>query len=120
ASAVRYLTATSPDGKRTAHTVVQPGATKMDLALAPIQGGKNVLRIVMNGRNQPLPVKVSINGASREPGTVPTHRDLVIEELPGRAGLVTARWNGETLLDRKPVQLDGEVALEVQLPEGAL
>jgi hypothetical protein len=120
ASGVRYLTATSRDGKRMAHSVVQPSATKVDLALEPIRGGNSVLRLVMNGRTQPLPVKISVDGAPREQHALGAGRDLLIDQLPSGSWLVTARWNGETLLDRKPVQLDGEAPLEVQLPDGAL
>ncbi len=119
ASAVRYVTATSEDGQRTAHAAVATGATRVDLALAPIQGGKNTLRVVMEGREQPLPLKITINGAPRDQHALPMGRDLAITELASGSWLVTVRWSDKVLLDRSPVQLKGEVSLEIQLPDGA-
>jgi hypothetical protein len=119
AGAVRYVTATSEDGRRAAHAVVQAGATRVDLALEEVAGGKGVLRLVLPGREQPLPLKITVNGTPRDQRMLPLGRELTIADLPRGSWLVSARWNGEALLQRSPVKLDGEVEVEVQLPVGA-
>jgi hypothetical protein len=119
AGALRYVTATSQDGKRTAHAAVPAGTTNVDLALVPIQTGKSTLRVVMPGREQPLPLKITVNGTPRDQRMLQLGRDLAITDLPGGAWVVTVRWSDQVLLDRAPVQLKGEVTLEVVLPVGA-
>jgi hypothetical protein len=120
ASPIRYLTATSKDGRRVAHAAVQPGATRVDLNLEPVSGGTGVLRIVMKERTQPLPLKISVNGTPRDQRMLPWGRDLTIGELPRGSWLVSARWNGEVILQKSPVQIDGERTLEIKLPQGAV
>ena len=120
ASGVRYLSATSEDGKRRAQAVLQPGTTRVDLALAPVEDGSGEMRVVMEGRFQALPVRVTVDGAPRDLLMLPPGRDLSIGGLPRGSWLATVRWNGEALIQRAPVQIDEEVTLEVTLPEGAI
>jgi hypothetical protein len=116
---VRYLTAISKDGKRMAHAVLRPGETRVELALEPLQGGQGELAIQMEGRIQPLPVEVVVNGTPRDPSVLPLGRDLRVADLPEGTWKVTVRWNGQTLTDQQ-LEIGGETRLLVALPEGAI
>jgi hypothetical protein len=116
---VRYLTAISKDGKRMAHAVLHPGETRADLGLEPLQGGKGELAVQMEGRIQPLPVEVVVNGTPREPSVLPLGRDLRVADLPEGTWKVTVRWNGQVLTDQQ-LEIGGETRLLVALPEGAI
>jgi hypothetical protein len=120
AAPVRYLSATSQDGKRVAHAVLKPGDKTATLALAPVESGSGALRLVTQTRYQPLPVKVIVDGTPRDPMLLPKGRDLSIGSLPRGSWLVTVRWNGEKLIFRAPIQLEGEVSMDVALPQGAI
>jgi len=119
-SGVRYLTAISKDGRRLAHAVVKPGTLRVDLVLEPIVQGASELRFVMPGRFQPLPVKIAINGEPRESQMLPPGRDLRVESLPSGSWLATVSWQGQKLMDRVPLELDGELVRDLKLPEGAI
>ncbi len=116
---VRYLTAISRDGQRIAHAVLHPGETKVELRLEPLQGGQGELAIQMEGRIQPLPVEVVVNGTPRDPSVLPLGRDLRIADLPEGSWNVTVRWNGQ-VLTQQPLEITGETRLFVALPEGAI
>lgn len=117
---IRYLTARSRDGKRVAHAVLERGDTRADLDLAPITGGAGELAIQMEGRIQPLPVEVTVEGAPRDPFVLPLGRDLRIGELPEGSWLVTVRWNDAVLTKEQPLEVAGETRLYIALPEGAI
>ncbi|MBL8860162.1 MAG: carboxypeptidase regulatory-like domain-containing protein [Planctomycetes bacterium] len=119
-SAVRYVTAMSKDQKRAAHAVLKPGDTHVELVLVPFVDGKSALRFVTNPRHQALPLKVVVNGAPRELGVAQPGRDILVPELPSGSWLMTVTWHGEPVLKREPIDLDGEVAREIELPEGAI
>lgn len=119
-SAVRYLTATSRDGKRVAHAVLRSGDVRADLALLPVQGGDGELAIQMPDRIQPLPVEVVVDGTPRDPFVLALGRDLRIGELPEGSWLVTVRWNDDVMTREQPLEIDGETRLFIALPEGAI
>lgn len=119
-SRVRYVTALSPDGKRTATAILKGGETSVELALQPIREGTSTLVIEMPGRIQPLPVKINVNGEPRDEQILSQKKELGIEKLPEGAWLVTVRWQGEVLLNRAPVDLGEEASIAVTLPEGAI
>lgn len=119
-SAVRYLTATSRDGKRIAHAVLRAGDMRADLALQPVQGGDGELAIQLPDRIQPLPVEVTVDGTPRDPFVLALGRDLRVAELPEGSWLVTVRWNDEVLTREQPLEIDGETRLFIALPEGAI
>lgn len=117
---VRYVTAISKDQKRVASVVLKPGDTHLELVLEPLAGGNGELRFVTNGRIQPLPIEVRVNGAPRDKVLVPAGRDLRIGGLTSGSWLVNVSWNGESIWKRVPVEIDGEVTREIVLPEGAI
>lgn len=119
-SDVRYLTALSRDQKRIAQAVVKTGATRVDLALAPQDGGTGDLIVQMEGRFQPLPVQVRVNGTPRDPLDLPPGKDLHIGALPAGSWLVTIKWNGAELVSKQPIELKDEVTIPLKLPEGAI
>jgi hypothetical protein len=119
-SDVRYLTALSRDQKRIAQAVVKPGMARVDLALAAQDGGTGEIIVQMTDRIQPLPVKVRVNGAPRDPFDLPAGKDLHIGALPAGSWLVTIQWNGSVLASKQPVELRDEVSIQVKLPDGAI
>lgn len=116
---VRYLHATSPDGRNTAWKILKGGETRIDLALEPARGEERIV-IEMEGRTQGLPVRVVVNGAPRDPVVLPPEEDLRIDRLPPGDWKLTATWNGEPILTSMPVQLRGETVIELVLPKGAI
>ncbi|MBL8860800.1 MAG: carboxypeptidase regulatory-like domain-containing protein [Planctomycetes bacterium] len=119
-AAVRYLTATSRDGKRVAHAVLRRGDVRADLVLQPVADGRGELVIQMDGRFQPLPVEARVDGVPRDPFVLPPGRDLRIAGLPEGSWQVTVRWNEDVLARSVPLEIRGEATLHVALPEGAI
>ena len=111
AAPVRYLTALSRDGKRIGHAVLHPGDTKADLVLEPLVGGRGELAIQMEGRIQPLPVEITVEGTPRDPSVLPLGRDLRVADLPEGSWLVTVRWNGQVVTPQQPLEIKGETRL---------
>jgi hypothetical protein len=116
---VRYLHASSPDGRHTAWQILEGGETRVDLALEAAKGEERIV-IELPGRSQGLPVRVVVNGAPREPAVLPPEENLRIERLPPGDWKLTARWNGEAIATSMPVQLQGETVIELVLPQGAI
>lgn len=116
---IRYLHATSADGRDTAWKILKGGETRVDLALEPASGEGRIV-VEMDGRTQGLPVRVTVNGAPRDPAVLPPGADLVIERLPPGEWKLTARWNGEPIVTSMPVQMHGETVIEIVLPQGAI
>jgi len=116
---VRYLHASSPDGRNTAWKILKGGETRIDLALEPARGEERIV-IEMEGRTQGLPVRVVVNGAPRDPLVLPPEEDLRIDRLPPGDWKLTATWNGEPIITSMPVQLQGETVIELVLPKGAI
>ncbi len=117
---VRYLTATSRDGKRIAHAVLRGDDLRADLALQPVVGGQGELAIQLPGRIQPLPVEVTVDGTPRDPFVLALGRDLRVDGLPEGSWLVTVRWNEDVLTREQPLEISGETRLFLPLPEGAI
>lgn len=119
-SAVRYLTALSRDGKRTAHAVLNRGDQRADFVLKPVSGGGGELAIQTNDRIQPLPVEITVEGEPRDPFDLPVGRDLRVADLPEGSWRVTVRWNDAVITRDQPLEIVGETRLYVALPEGAI
>lgn len=86
----RYLHARSPDGKSTGWKLLRGGETRVDLVLERAQGDAEIV-VQMDGRVQPLPVKVKVDGAPRDLKMLPPGQDLHIPGLaPG-----TWRFSGK-------------------------
>lgn len=116
---VRYLHASSPDGRNTAWKILKGGETRIDLALEPAAGEERIV-IEMEGRTQGLPVRVVVNGAPRDPAVLPPDEDLRIDRLPPGEWKLNVTWNGEPIITSMPVQLHGESVIELVLPKGAI
>lgn len=120
ASKNRYLTATGPDGRTWAGKHLSGGEDQVDLTLAPWQPDESTVRIRLDGRIQPLPVAVTVDGQPREPFLLPTDRDLVVEGLARGEWTLSARWNTDWLERDKTFSLDGEAQFQLELPAGAI
>jgi hypothetical protein len=120
ASQSRYLTATGPDGRTWAGKHLSAGESQVDLALAQWQPDDSTVRIRLDGRIQPLPVKVTVDGQPRDEFVLPVDRDLVVEGLARGEWSLFARWNTEWLERDKQFTLAGEAEFELELPEGAI
>jgi hypothetical protein len=121
-SRVRYVTATSQDGKKTASRILKGGENRVDLALEPRKGGEGEIVIQMDKRFQPLPVQMTVNGEPKDPYLLPPGKDLHIENLSLGSWLLSVDWNGTNLISRQPVQvqLKHPPTLEANLPDGAI
>jgi hypothetical protein len=120
ASQSRYLTATGPDGRTWAGKHLSAGESQVDLALAQWQPDDSTVRVRLDGRIQPLPVKVTVDGQPRDEFVLPVDRDLVVEGLARGEWSLFARWNTEWLERDKQFTLAGEAEFELELPEGAI
>ena len=118
-SEVRYLTATSRDGKAWAGRVVRSGERDVELALQEVQGGEGGFVVETSERFQALPVSYVVDG---KPHTVvlPPGERLEIEGLPEGTWRVKARWSTETILDDVTLTVKGSEELFVPLPQGAI
>lgn len=117
---VRYVTASSSDGRRTAWSVVKPGDTRVELALLPAQGGAGELVMHLEGRLQPLPLRVTINGEPREMAALAPGKDLRIEGLAEGSWKLSVRWDASTLVSEQSLEVRPTASLEVDLPKGAI
>jgi hypothetical protein len=116
---VRYLHATSADGRNTAWKILKGGETRVDLALEPASGEGRIV-VEMEGRTQGLPVRVTVNGTPREASVLAPDADLKIGGLALGDWKLSARWNGEPIVTSMPVQLRDETVVEIVLPQGAI
>jgi hypothetical protein len=119
ASRVRYLHASSPDGKSTAWKVLKGGEKKVDLALQPAKGDCELI-LRMDGRTQGLPVEITVDGGPREAQVLPPGRDLHVAGLAPGSWRLTVRWSGQPLVDGMILDMRKETSLDVTLPEGAI
>lgn len=118
-SAVRYLTATSADGRAWAGRVVRHGEYEVDLELGASGGETATLTLETSTRHQALPVEYSVDGVPHAALLKPGER-LVIEDLPAGTWRYSARWGGEEIQRPTPLEVEGEADLFVPLPEGAV
>jgi Carboxypeptidase regulatory-like domain len=122
ASRYRYLTAVGPDGASFAGQLLKGGEQTVDLTLAPAEEQSGRLRLVMEGRFQPLPVVTRVRGVPGGKRVLPPDQDLVIDGLPTGTWSLSLRWNTDRLLDHEALEIEDKHAteLEVTLPEGAI
>lgn len=116
----RYLVAVSSDGRSRGGVVLSGGEERVDVALEPLAAGEGVLVLQIDGRFQPLPVEITVNGTPRDLRMLPPGRDLTIEGLTLGSWKLNARWSSEELQKDMPIELDREVSLSLTVPEGAL
>jgi hypothetical protein len=86
----------------------------------PVAAGNGEIVIQMDGRIQPLPVEVRVNGAPRDPFVLPLGRDLRVGGLPEGSWQATVRWNEAMVIREQPLEIRGETRLFLALPEGAI
>jgi len=118
-SSVRYLTATSADGKAWAGRVVRKGEKEVELLLEPAREGLAGLRIETSERFQALPVDYVVDGRPDSTLLAPGAR-LAIEGLPEGSWKVRVNWGGEVILRDVPLELHEVEDLFIPLPEGAI
>ena len=118
-SKVRYLTATSADGKSSGGRVVKPGELRVDIEISEALAGSAGLVIETSTRFQALPVRTIINGEPRS-SILPAGERLTIADLPEGDWRVTAKWQSETILDSVPMTLLELEDLFLPIPEGAI
>lgn len=121
--ATYYVSARSADGELTGVAAVAPGATGVTVRLTPAADDTGSLEFDLPGRFQGLPVKVTVNGAPRDPFVLRPGEPLLIDGLEPGTWLPTARWNSTVLLSKTAaVVKPGLVAtpLTIDLPRGAI
>jgi len=119
-SPVRYLTAEGPDGNTWAGKIVRRGERELELVLKVPAPDECVLEFQMEGRKLALPVNVVIDGAPRMTLSLPHDEQLRVDELAKGRWKVNVRWNSQRLLRDVLVDLEGETALLIPLPEAAM
>jgi hypothetical protein len=116
----RYLVALSPDGRSTGGKVLVGGETQVDVELVPVTSGEGELVLQLDGRYQPLPVDVTVNGTPRERFLLSPGKDLHVEGLTPGSWKLDARWGSEELAKGQTFELDASTTLALKLPEGAI
>lgn len=119
-SAVRYLEALSPDGRKWAGRLVGPGTDGVDLELESVELGDATLVLSFPDRWQGLPVELSINGAPVEPCVVPAYEPLRIDALLAGRWQLRATWHAELVQPEVAFELSGETEREIRLPPEAI
>jgi len=116
----RYLTAVGPDGSTFAGKLLKGGEERVDLELKASEEDDAAVTIRMGGRYQGLPVVVRVRGEPRERFDLAPDDDLVIDGLADGTWTLAVRWNRETLLEDRTLELPGGGALDLALPLGAI
>ncbi|MFT7670255.1 MAG: hypothetical protein ACI8X5_002963 [Planctomycetota bacterium] len=118
-SAVRYLTAKSPDGKSWAGSIVRVGENNVELHLKEAVNGKAGFLIETSTRFQALPVQYVVNGKPSVAVLAPGER-LSIPNLPEGDWKVSASWGGESIMKDVTLQISETEELFLPLPKGAI
>lgn len=116
----RYLVATSPDGKTSGGVVLRGGETQVTVELRPNAPGSGELVLQLDGRYQPLPVKITVDGSPRESVVLPAGQDLHIEALTPGTWRLRVRWADETLIEAQVLDIKHSLSWSAELPEGAI
>lgn len=116
----RYLVALSPDGRSSGGKVLVGGETRVDLELAPVAAGDGELVLQMDGRYQPLPVEVTVNGTPRERILLSPGKDLHVEGLTPGSWKLDSRWGSDELQKDLRIEIEESTTLALTLPEGAI
>ncbi len=119
-SKVRYLVATSPDGKRSGGIVLRGGENQVVVELHQTQTGSAELVLELDGRYQALPIKLTVDGSPRETSALPAGQDLHIGDLTPGTWRLRVRWAEETLVEGQSLDLKSLLSWSVTLPEGAI
>lgn len=116
----RYLVARADGGRLVATRILRGGESEVNLELAAASAGDGLLRLTLPERTQVLPVRIAVNGERRQPIELPPGQDLRVPDLVRGRWKLSARWNGEVLANGKELEVLGETALPLDLPEGAI
>ncbi len=116
----RYLVARADAGRQIATRLLRGGEVEVDLELHSTAAGDGLLRLTLPERGQVLPVRIAVNGERRAPLDLPPGQDLRIPELNRGRWKLTARWNGTVLENGKELEIKGETAVPLELPDGAI
>lgn len=118
-SKVRYLHATSADGKSWGGRVVRAGENKVEIEMSEARTGFCELVIETTTRFQALPVSYAVNGEPHTTVLTPSGR-LIISDLPEGEWRLRAVWSNDVLWDNIPVTLRGKEEKYLPLPQGAI
>jgi hypothetical protein len=119
-SKVRYLVATSPDGKQSGGVVLHGGENEVAVELHPTQSGSAELVLELDKRFQALPIKLTVDGTPREVAPLPAGQDLHIGDLTPGTWRLRVRWDESTLVDGQSLDIKSSLSWSVTLPEGAI
>lgn len=101
-----YLSARSADGKLYARRLVKAGEQDVELELQAVVTRTGRVELVMGGRYQGLPVRVSIQGEPQDPYVLPAGENLRIDDLAPGQWRLDVRWRDKVAA--RGVRLDVE------------
>jgi carboxypeptidase family protein len=114
---VKYLTATSFDGKLWAGEVLKPGTREVALELGAAREGNRELLIEISDRDLPLRVDVRIDGTPRGLKAIAPRDHLEIGGLMEGDWKLSVRWGREWLFLEHPILVQDGAAFYVGLPQ---
>lgn len=113
----RYLVARYDNGRQVAMAFLKGDEAEVNLDLHPSSGGDGLLRLVLGERDRDMPVRITVNGEPRPVQTLPQGQDLRVPELNRGLWKLGVRFNGTALAIDKPVEVDVDTAVPIQLPQ---
>lgn len=116
-SEVKYVTATSFDGKLWAGEVLRPGATEVELELGAAREGNRELLIEISDRELPLRVDLMIDGTPQGLTAIMPGKHLEIPGLMEGDWKLTARFGRARLFDEVPITVQDGAAFYIGLPQ---
>lgn len=114
---VKYLTATSFDGKLWAGEVVRPGVTEVELELDAALEGNRELLIEISDRELPLRVDLLIDGTPQGLTAILPGKHIEIPGLMEGDWKLTARFGRTRLFDEVPITVQDGAAFYISLPQ---
>lgn len=117
-----YLSAVSADGQFAAARGVGALPESVELHLAPVQTPTGEITVHLKGRFQGLPVRITLQGAPADPFVLEASETLKVDGLEAGVWRAELRWNGERILQSRPLSLGpgGHAEVSAVLPLGAL
>jgi len=114
---VKYLTATSFDGKLWAGQVLKPGTREVSLELGAAREGNRELLLEISDRDLPLRVDVMIDGTPRGLTALAPRDQLEIGGLMEGDWKLSVRWGRDWLFLEQPILIQDGAAFYVGLPQ---
>ncbi|MCA8980479.1 MAG: carboxypeptidase regulatory-like domain-containing protein [Planctomycetes bacterium] len=117
ATEVKYITATSFDGKLWAGQVLRPGTTEVELELDSAREGNRELLIEISDRELPLRVDLMIDGTPQGMTAIQPGEHLRVPGLMEGDWKLTARFGRTRLFDEVPITVQVGAAFYIGLPQ---